>query len=123
MKTINFILEDKVFPAELGDNVITKQLLKMLPLELEFTASGSIEYLGKLKEEIDTEGIEGVTKGRRNQLALYTYENALSIIINDCDISPEEIIYLGGFEDDIAAELVRGPARVPILLEEGEDVE
>lgn len=121
MKNLIFILDTEKYEAELGDNTVVDQILELLPLELEFTANGSIEYNAKFPKEIETESLEGVSKARRNQIGLISEANTLSIFINDCDIEPEKLIYLGSFKDDIAAELVKSASRVRITIEEGEE--
>lgn len=106
-----------VFYADMIENSITKEIEKHLPLELVYNRYTEHEYYTRLPFFVSCENCKKQTLANKNEIWYFDGWNALTILFDNCDTSPFEVVKLGDVNGDIASFLKDGKDKVKILLE------
>lgn len=88
--------------AEMIDNELVKQIANMCPFESNFKQHNDVEYFTKLPGQANDDGCQLTTKLYKNRIYYYQNWNAMTIVYEDVDVSPYELVEIGEFEEDVS---------------------
>ena len=97
-QTMNFVIAGKTYKASVNDNKTSQDIIKNLPLSLNYVRYAEHEYYAELpfKPVFDKERTSHILAGH-----LYYWDGWNAFVINykECDISPYKVVHIGEIED------------------------
>ena len=97
-QTMNFIINGKTYRATINDNKTSQDIIKNLPLSLNYVRYAEHEYYAELpfKPVFGKERTSHILAGH-----LYYWDGWNAFVINykECDISPYKVVHIGEIED------------------------
>jgi len=102
---LKMTIDGKVYNVKLERNALAKEILNLCPFEDEFKRYGEHEYYCRLQKDISKVKCEQTSEAHKNKLYYFAGWNAFTIVFEDCDISPFEIVYIGEIEEDSTPQL------------------
>lgn len=104
-----------LFPLQLASGSFTDHLFRNgeMKLQLHFRDH---EYWTRLEEPADTSGCRMVSSFRPNDITYFAGWNAVSIALEEHDITPHEVAWIGRFEEDAAAVLRNGEPEITAVF-------
>ena len=97
-QTMNFVIAGKTYKASVNDNKTSQDIIKNLPLSLNYVRYAEHEYYAELplKPVFDKERTSHILAGH-----IYYWDGWNAFVINykECDISPYKVVHIGEIED------------------------
>lgn len=97
-QSMNFFIDGKTYKAVINNNKTSADILKNLPLELNYVRYAEHEYYAELpfKPVFDKERTSHILAGH-----IYYWDGWNAFVINykECDISPYKVVHIGEIED------------------------
>lgn len=105
------------YVADMINNQLVEQIAKLCPFEANYRSYKQHEYFTKLPEELNDDGCQLTTKAVKNKLYFFKKWNSFAITFDDANISPNSLVHIGDFEEDISKYLNTGNRNIHILCE------
>lgn len=112
-----FVVNEKIFYANMIENDITKEIEKHLPFEATYTRYTEHEYYTKLTFPTTDKNCKKEYDVHKNEVWYFGGWNAFTVLFGDCNTFPFEVVKLGTFETDISEELSKEKSTIKILCE------
>lgn len=97
-QTMNIVIAGKTYKAIMNDNKTSQDIIKNLPLTLNYVRYAEHEYYAELpfKPVFDKERTSHILAGH-----IYYWDGWNAFVINykECDISPYKVVHIGEIED------------------------
>ena len=109
---------EKEYTVITEDSTTVRDILKMLPLNLQMRRNGPVEFVGDLPEKPINDGRK-TSIIKPNEVYYYAGWNVLCLNYAHGDISPYNVTYIGKVEDEsIAGILEKAPDHIEVKVEE-----
>ena len=105
------------FHVQTCDDPLVGQIASMCPMEMEFSRSGNHEYYARLPKSASDGKSKQTSDAHKNELMYFGGWNCLSLLFEDVNVAPYQLVKLGDFEEDIASLLKQSADSISIKIE------
>lgn len=116
-KSLKLIINDEHFTALLNDNHTVEDLLKMLPMELTLRRYAQHEYYSSLPKKPSIKSVPMTSDAYAGGLYYYDGWSAFTVLFDDAQIAPYEVVHLGDVNEEIISTLAASGDTVKVILE------
>lgn len=95
-------INDKEYVANMVDSEVVDQIAALCPFEANYKSYQQHEYFTKLPTEVNDDGCQLTTKAIKNKLYFFKKWNSFAITFEDANISPNSLVHVGDFEEDVS---------------------
>ncbi len=110
-------INDMEYLADMIDSDLVEQLAALCPFEANYKSYQQHEYFTKLPGELNDDGCQLTTKAVKNKLYFFKKWNSFAIAFDDANISPNSLVHIGDFEEDVSEYLNTRGRNVHVLCE------
>ena len=114
---LKVMINGQTFHIQAIDDPMVGQVASMCPMEMEFSRSGNHEYYGRLPKKPDDSKSHKTSDAHKNELMYFGGWNCLSLLFEDVNVSPYQLVKLGDFEEDVASLLKQSKGTISIRIE------
>ena len=110
-------INEKEYLAEMIESNVVDQIAELCPFEATYKSHQQHEYFTKLPTEVNDDGSQLTTKAVKNKLYFFKKFNSFAITFDDANISPNSLVHIGDFEEDISEYLTTKGRNVHVTCE------
>ena len=110
-------INGQTFHVQTNKDPLVSQVAAMCPMELEFSRSGNHEYYSRLPKKADDGKSRKTSDAYKNELMFFGGWNCLSLLFDDVNVAPYQLVKLGNFEEDVASLLKQSKGTIPIKID------
>ena len=110
-------ISGQTFHVQTCDDSLVGQIASMCPMEMEFSRSGNHEYYSRLPKNTNDSKSQKTSDAHKNELMYFGGWNCLSLLFEDVNVAPYQLVKLGDFEEDIASFLEQSTDTIFIKIE------
>ncbi|MBQ6208308.1 MAG: hypothetical protein IJK42_00845 [Prevotella sp.] len=114
---LKITINGQTFHMKPNGDPLVSQIAAMCPMEMEFSRSGNHEYYSRLPKNTDDSKSQKTSDAHKNELMYFGGWNCLSILFEDVNVAPYQLVKLGDFEEDIASFLEQSTDTISIKIE------
>ena len=110
-------ISGQTFHVQISDDTLVGQIASMCPMEMEFSRSGNHEYYSRLPKKADDGKSRKTSEAHKNELMYFGGWNCLSLLFDDVNVAPYQLVKLGDFEEDVALSLKQSAGSISVKIE------
>ena len=110
-------INGQIFHVQTNKDPLVSQVAAMCPMELEFSRSGNHEYYSRLPKKADDGKSRKTSEAHKNELMYFGGWNCLSLLFDDVNVAPYQLVKLGDFEEDVALSLKQSAGSISVKIE------
>lgn len=110
-------ISEQTFHVQANNDPLVSQVVAMCPMEMEFSRSGNHEYYGRLPKKADDSKSRKTSDAHKNELMYFGGWNCLSLLFDDVNVAPYQLVKLGDFEEDVASLLKQSAGSISVKIE------
>ena len=110
-------ISGRTFHVQTCDDPLVGQIASMCPMEMEFSRSGNHEYYSRLPKKADDGKSRKTSEAHKNELMYFGGWNCLSLLFDDVNVAPYQLVKLGDFEEDVALSLKQSAGSISVKIE------
>ena len=110
-------INGQTFHVQTNNDPLVSQVAAMCPMEMEFSRSGNHEYYSRLPKKADDSKSRKTSDAHKNELMYFGGWNCLSLLFDDVNVAPYQLVKLGDFEEDVASFLKQSAGSIPVKIE------
>ena len=110
-------INGQTFHVQTNKDPLVSQVAAMCPMELEFSRSGNHEYYSRLPKKADDGKSRKTSEAHKNELMYFGGWNCLSLLFDDVNVAPYQLVKLGDFEEDVALSLKQSAGSISVKIE------
>ena len=110
-------ISGQTFHVQTCDDLLVRQIAAMCPMEMEFSRSGNHEYYARLPKSASDSKSKKTSDAHKNELMYFGGWNCLSLLFEDVNVAPYQLVKLGDFEEDVASLLKQSNGTISIRIE------
>ena len=110
-------ISGQTFHVQTNKDPLVSQVAAMCPMELEFSRSGNHEYYSCLPKKADDGKSRKTSEAHKNELMYFGGWNCLSLLFDDVNVAPYQLVKLGDFEEDVALSLKQSAGSISVKIE------
>ena len=114
---LKITINGQTFHIKPNGDPLVSQIAAMCPMEMEFSRSGNHEYYSRLPKNTDDSKSQKTSDAHKNELMYFGGWNCLSLLFEDVNVAPYQLVKLGDFEEDIASFLKQSTDIILIKIE------
>ena len=99
------------------ESEVVDQIADLCPFEANYKSYQQHEYFTKLPTEVDDDGSQLTTKAVKNKLYFFKKWNSFAIAFDDANISPNSLVHVGDFEEDVSEYLTTKGRNVHVVCD------
>lgn len=116
-RTFKFTIDGSIFHANMVDNPLVDKIAVMCPFEADYERYTEHEYFTRLPEGASQDGCELTHIASKNQVFYFQGWNAFTILFDDFNTSPYDVVRLGEMVEDVVPQLKHSGETVRIGCE------
>ena len=110
-------ISGRTFHVQTCDDPLVGQIASMCPMEMEFNRSGNHEYYSPMPKKAGDGKSRKTSDAHKNELMYFGGWNCLSLLIDDVNVAPYQLVKLGDFEEDVASFLKQSAESISVKIE------
>ena len=110
-------ISGQTFHVQTCDDPLVRQIAAMCPMEMEFSRSGNHEYYARLPKSASDGKSKKTSDAHKNELMYFGGWNCLSLLFEDVNVSPYQLVKLGDFEEDVTSLFKQSKGTISIKIE------
>ena len=110
-------ISGQTFHVQTCDDPLVGQIAAVCPMKMEFSRSGNHEYYARLPKSASDDKSKKTSDAHKNELMYFGGWNCLSLLFEDVNVSPYQLVKLGDFEEDVASLLKQSKGTISIRIE------
>ncbi len=99
------------------DNPLVDQIASMCPFEADYERYTEHEYFTRLPKSASQKGCDLTYTAHKNQVFYFQGWNAFTILFEDFNTKPFDVVHLGDFIEDVAPQLKHSSSTLHIRCE------
>ena len=110
-------INGQTFHVQTNNDPLVSQVAAMCPMEMEFSRSGNHEYYSRLQKKADDSKSRKTSDAHKNELMYFGGWNCLSLLFDNVNVAPYQLVKLGDFEEDVASFLKLSAGSISVKIE------
>ena len=110
-------ISGQTFHVQTCDDPLVGQIASMCPMEMEFSRSGNHEYYSRLPMKADDGKSRKTSDAHKNELMYFGGWNCLSLLFDDVNVAPYQLVKLGNFEEDVTSIFKQSKGTISIKID------
>ena len=110
-------ISGQTFHVQTNNDPLVSQVAAMCPMGMEFSRSGNHEYYSRLPKKADDSKSRKTSDAHQNELMYFGGWNCLSLLFDNVNVAPYQLVKLGDFEEDVASFLKRSAGSISVKIE------
>ena len=110
-------ISGQTFHVQPCDDSLVSQIVAMCPIDMEFSRSGNHEYYARLPKSVSDAKSKKTSDAHKNELMYFGGWNCLSMLFDDVNVAPYQLVKLGDFEEDVASFLKQSASNISVKIE------